>query len=224
MTVRWYPKYRENPYRVVAGRKTKTWLPDDAGQFTDPAAPVDYRPWERRVELPDGRLIELTPMARGMYSTAEEGDDGWVYLFSRRRDPLKDILVGITRDPPDEPWAVHLPWVECIGTHELGKPVYRMPRYLPISGPDEGLVARLADAANASTDWTRIMSRAGRVLCLHPPKGLAVLLALKYLVGVLDERGVLDRCSPDFNANNMMADADGNIVLLDVIYWMAGAG
>lgn len=214
-----------NPYRRVAGVETKTWLPDDAGMFTDPDAIIDgpQRNGHRKIVLPDGRKVDSVPLGSGEWTEAWKGEDGWVYLFTDLKDPTKELLARLTRETVDDPCAVHLPWVERIGTFHSDV-VYRSPFYGPVeSALNFHLVERLqrtlmrvysarvprhkrldhfiANAEEEFDDDFPLVFHAVALICFGAEEDQFEHLA-----------------HLEFPLRNLKEDAEGNLVLLDVIF------
>lgn len=226
---------RRNPYRRVAGVETRTWLPDDAGTFTDPDALIRTQGGFRHpafrkrggfVILPDGRKVKVKFIARGQWTEAYRGEDGWVYLFSKG-DPAKELLVEITRKTADKAFAVHLPWIEVIGFDERSFDVYRMPFYEPLDARNE----RIAMYLRSVEDDVREDSMVGEdELIFEIARGVSALArkdkerfgliakAVKYLADAMDRAGWDYEANFEFPVHNLAQDVEGNLVLLDVIF------
>lgn len=268
------PDIRGNPYRRVAGKRTRTWLPADAGKF-DENSRLEWRRgkrWDdietwrmspRQVErarspklvLPDGREAALKPLGSGQFTTAYMGSDKWVYLLTReesgKRDMSKDILAALASEDENKTFSRHFPWVECIGHVEVPRRglfrVYRMPRYMKLDSRN----ARTAHKIRKIdlTAWNELVARKAEEmadktgvpveevtvtdvdLSSSEIRAAAVDSLLRGLTGSPAERSIaqaLVRMAEvaadlgpgwvfEFPIRNIMQDADGNIVLLDVL-------
>jgi len=199
-------------------------------------------PWYKSHALafPDGKVVFMQDrLGKGHWTTAYLGDDGWVYLLTKEeglRDPAKDILTEFTEDMKTYPESIHFPWVEKIGEVRLSRSgvhsVYRMPQYEPIPvGSANAKVARKLSKISdvAFTMRARLGVKAATQLTTAQKKDLQVL-AVNEAVGIPDSVKAAVSAMADYMANwgdgwqfefpkrNLMQDADGNLVLLDVIF------
>lgn len=213
-----------NPFRRVAGVETKTWLPDDAGTFTDPDATVRVK--DDVVTLPDGREVEVEFIAAGNWTRAYRGADGWVYLFSKE-DPAKELLVEVTRKTADRPWSIHLPWIECIGIALPFFVVYRMPFYGPLDRRNKQIAKELrrvegevrADPMVGEDELVFEIARGVGALARKDAERFGGLAkAVKHLADAMDRAGWDYEANFEFPVNNLAQDVEGNLVLLDVIF------
>lgn len=231
-----------NPYRRVAGVETKTWLPEDAGMFTDPTANVSLS--GSNVMLPDGRKVSVKFIGKGNWTQAYKGKDGWVYLFSKH-DPAKELLVQVAKNTVGEPFSIHLPWIERIGSAADGYAVYRMPFYKPLDSRNKKIAKQLRaieddvreDAWVYSYDVAERIAEGVKSLGNSDPVRFGLISkAVRHLEDAMDRAGWDYNANFEFPMANLAQDVEGNFVLLDVIYrseaepkgqaspWKPGAG
>lgn len=148
-----------------------------------------------------------------------------VYSVVQRDVNDKDLVVEARNALPDNP---HLPRVEYVGrTQPLTRKVYRMPRYqVP---PPEGSEAD-AQMETLFNCWTRAQAQLhegmdmdtasqteldGTVRCAYERLPVSVAEALDALTELSREHGA--RHMIDIDNYNVGADANGNLILLDVL-------
>lgn len=221
---------RPNPYRRVAGAETKTWLPDDAGKYSrsqDLRKVTERATGSRVLVFPDGHRVELLDqIGKGHWTTAHLGDDGWVYLFTRQaglRDPAKDILTEFTVDMEGRPESIHFPWTECVGEVRLPRSgehmVYRQPKYekIPAGSANAkvaGALGKAAEKAALGHGHVKVGAQVQAVADSPVPESVKAAAAL--MADYMANWG--DGWIFEFPKRNIMQDAEGNIVLLDVIF------
>ena len=231
---------RRNPYRVIAGKETKTWLPDDAGKVHGDLKWIPAKhggsPY---LLLPTGDEIELVELGKGQFTTAYLGADQWVYLLTIQeglRDHAKDAMVDMTRMYGTDPEAIHFPWVESIG--DVNKKgvwytVYREPLYekIPAGSPNAKLASALKKVAE---EGRQLVLRAARdprtshrsrdyeknaqvdAILASPKVPDSLKQAVQVMADYIANYG--DGWLFEFPIRNLVQDADGNLVLLDVIF------
>ena len=234
---------RSNPYRRVAGRETKTWLPDDAGKFT--GRNIIGLKWNgpqlAAVTLPDGRAVSIKrALGEGVASKGYMGEDGWVYLLTHD-DAVKDMLAALHEWAKDEPWDVHLPWIEAVGIAMPRAPLVHLKKRMT-RGHDHYTVYRapLYDApGRASLDTLEelqaIMAKVGgpptRSWCSFRPEAVAAEFARRHptwplakALSTTIEFAKRFTVEPwpvrlDLHEGNIAEDPEGNLVLLDPVYF-----
>lgn len=227
------PPVRANPFR----KGTKHWLPEDVGAFE--FMPTDKKNVSIRkprgatgwiITLPDGNTVAVEKLGKGHSTQAYRGVDGWAYLFVKpdARDPAKDVLVDLTARLGEDavlhhPFAVHIPWIEHVGW--AGKTlVFREPLYLKLAkGSSAAKQARAlakldvnvgahkftVDYKRAQVDAVAALATAGKI-----PQSVADAVA--HMSEFLEDYG--DGWVFEFPPRNLAQDADGNLILLDVIF------
>lgn len=189
-----------------------------------------------RLQDPTGHSVALPKrLGKGHATTAYLGADGWVYLFTSHeaRDPAKEVLESVVARGKSK----HLPGIEFIG-HTRDASIWRMPVYQAATG-DVSKQARLlakcaAEAYTAAGKrgwgaWNDRGQRARRLTearrdtlaCaakLAKAKKIpgAVVPALRRLADATENYS--ESWLFEFPPRNVMQDAKGNLILLDVIF------
>lgn len=201
----------------------------------------DYRlsggSWGRATTFSDpwGHTITLTRLGKGHATTAYLGEDGWVYLFTsdEARDPAKEVLESVVSRGKSR----HLPNIELVGPSPRAT-VWRMPVYQKVTGEaaKQGrLLAKCASTAFTEASkggwgaWNDRYQQAlrytearnGTVACaarLARAGKLpgSVVTAIRRLAAATEDYS--QSWLFEFPPRNVMQDAKGNLILLDVIF------